>query len=332
MADVIVAFVISGLATALIVPPLIRRMKERGITGTDWNKRERTEIAELGGIALLFGFSVGISIAAGVLKQYGSYDATPILAAIGVLFIAGMIGIIDDIAEIPQRWKGLLVAFAALPLIIAGSVHQIIDLPFGLQIDFGSEMLKLVYWLIVIPFAVTGASNALNMSAGYNGLETGQVAVISLSLLTAAIMVKGPIESILIFSAIMGGTIGLNYYNGHPASVFVGDVGTLSMGAVVAAGVIIGGIELAGVVAISPAFYELGATTYYSIKKVDRKVLCQRPIIDDKGRLHTPKGAERYTLAYWILSKRPMTEKNLVRMILGIYAVCGLLAILVAIL
>jgi len=332
-ADIIIALVISGLATGIILPPLMRRMKERGITGVDWNKKDRMEIPELGGIALLFGFSIGISIAVGVLKEYSSFNATPILAAIGVLFIAGMIGLIDDVSDIPQRWKGLLVAFAALPLVIAGSAEEIIDFPFGFQIVLGTnEALKLVYWLVIVPLAVTGASNALNMSAGYNGLETGQVAIISFALLSTTIIVKGPIESVLIFSALMGAAMGLNYFNGHPARVFVGDVGTLSMGAVVAAGAIIGGIGLAGAVAIAPAFYELGATMYYSIKKIDRKVLCQRPIIDDENMLHTPKGAERYTLAYWILSKRPMTERSLVRVILGVYAVSGVLAIIVAIL
>jgi len=333
MADIIIALVVSGIATSIILPPLMRRMKERGITGPDWNKKDRTEIPELGGIALLFGFSIGISIAVGILKEFGSFNATPILAAIGVLFIAGMIGLIDDVSDISQRWKALLVAFAALPLVIAGSADQIIGLPFGFQIVLSAnETLKLVYWLVIVPLAVTGASNALNMSAGYNGLETGQVAIISLALLFTTVLVKGPMESILIFASLMGAAMGLNYFNGHPARVFVGDVGTLSMGAVVAAGAIIGGIELAGVVAIAPAFYELGATMYYSIKNIDRKVLCQRPIIDDKERLHTPKGAERYTLAYWILSKRPMTERNLVRVILGIYAFSGILAIIVAIL
>ena len=332
-ADIIIALVISGIATVIILPPLMRRMRERGITGTDWNKKDRQEVPELGGIALLFGFSVGISIAVGVLKEYGSFDATPILAAIGVLFIAGMIGLIDDISEISQRWKALLVAFAALPLVIAGSADQIIDLPFGYQIALTTnETLKLVYWLVIVPLAVTGASNALNMSAGYNGLETGQAAIISFALLSTTIIVQGPMESALIFASLMGAAMGLNYFNGHPASVFVGDVGTLSMGAVIAAGAIIGGIELAGVIAIAPAFYELGATVYYSVKKVNRKILCQRPIIDDEGRIHTPKGAERYTLAYWILSKRPMTERNLVRAILSVYTVFGLFAIIIAIL
>lgn len=332
-ADIVIALVISGVATAVIVPPLMRRMKERGITGADWNKKERKEIPELGGIAILFGFSVGISIAAGVLKEYSSYNATPILAAIGVLFIAGMIGIIDDVSDIPQRWKAILLAFAALPLVIASSSSPIIDLPFGFKIDFtNDETVTLVYWLIIVPLAVTGASNALNMSAGYNGLETGQVAIISVALLTATIMVKGSMESILIFSALLGAAIGLNYFNGYPAVVFVGDVGTLSMGAVIAAGAIIGGIELAGAVAIAPAFYELGATAYYSIKKVNRKAACQKPIIDEEGRLHAPKGAERYTLAFWILSKKPMKERDLVRVITGIYAISGVLAVVVAIL
>ncbi|MEM2899904.1 MAG: hypothetical protein QXT63_03860 [Thermoplasmata archaeon] len=144
-------------------------------------------------------------------------------------------------------------------------------------------------------------------------------------------MKGGSPDSILIFSALAGAAIGLNYYNGYPALTFVGDVGTLSMGAAFGAGVIIGGLEFAGIIAILPAFYEAFATIYYSIiKRIDRKEACARPIIDSDNKLHPPKGAERFTLAYLILHKKPMTEKSLVRTILGIYTTFGIIAIIIS--
>lgn len=333
MITLLVAIFASAITTLILVPRIMKKMKERGFTGVDWNKKDKTEIPELSGIAILFGFPIGISIATGIWKLFGpGFPATSILATIGVLFIAGMIGIIDTISDIPQRVKAIALAFAALPLIIAGVGSTVIDLPFGVEISFaGTEELKLIFWIIVVPIAITGAANAMNMSAGYNGLESGQIAIISLSLLVLVVMQNGSIEAGLIFAALFGAAVGLNYYNGYPAMTFVGDVGTLSMGAVIGAGAIIGAVEFASVIAISPAFFEGFSTAYYSfVKKVNRKAACATPIIDEEGKLHAPKGAEKYTLGYWILSKKPMTEKNLVRVILGMYAVSGILAIIVS--
>lgn len=138
---IVVAISLSGFTTYFFVPPIMRKMRERGIVGRDWNKKEKTEIPELGGIAVLFGFPIGIAIAAGILKLLWSFDATLILAVIGVLYIGGMIGIIDDISNIPQRVKAIILAFAALPLLLARFGDEIIDLPFGLSIDFSSFFL-----------------------------------------------------------------------------------------------------------------------------------------------------------------------------------------------
>lgn len=337
IASILVAMIVSAVTAMIIIPPLKKRMKERGIVGLDWNKKEKVEIPELGGIAILFAFPIGLAIATGLMKLVSSFDSGPILGAIGVLFIAGMIGIIDDISDIPQRIKAIAVAFAALPLIMVAIGSEVIHFPFGIgDIDFtGAGWLALLYWMAIVPFAITGAANSMNMSAGYNGLESGQVMVISMALMAAAFFAppsQSHFGTILIFAALFGASAGLNYYNGYPATVFVGDVGTLSMGAVIGAGVILGGIQLAGVVAIAPAFYEMFSTIYYSlVRKINRKTAVQKPTIDDEGKLHTPPGASHFTLAFLILSKKPMTEKNLVRTILGIYAVFGVLAIILTV-
>jgi UDP-N-acetylglucosamine--dolichyl-phosphate N-acetylglucosaminephosphotransferase len=325
---VLVAILLSSLVTFLLIPPLIKRMTERGITGKDRNKGDEAEIPQLGGIAVLFGFPIGISFAAGIMKLVGTYDSLPVLAAIGVLFIGGMFGIIDDISDIPARVKAVAVAFAALPLMLAKIGQPIIDLPFGYSIDLSA--FELVFWLIMVPIAVTGVANAMNLSAGYDGLVSGQVTVISLALLVASIIGQKGVHAPLIFATLFGCAVALNYYSGYPAVIFDGNVGTFSMGAVIATGVVISGLEVAGMLAIAPAFYELFSSVYYMvIKKINRKPAMANPIIDEKGRLSPPKGAEHYTLEYWILSKKPMSEKDLVRVVLGLYMICGIIAIIV---
>ncbi len=323
-----------AFATVLVLTPrLIIQMKAGGMVGLDVNKLDKTPVAELGGIAALFAFSVSLSLVVGFQKLLGNVAEPPFLAAISVFFMAATIGLIDDISDMPQRLKAVAVAFAALPLMLVHLGAAQIGFPFGLQITFPGEW-HLLYWLILVPVGVTGVANAMNMSAGYNGLETGQIALASGALLVVG-QLKGVADvSMLVFGAIIGCSIGLYLFNRYPARVFVGDIGTLGLGAALAAGVILAHVEFYGLVAISPAFYELAATMYYGMRGLNqtRKAACQNPSLNRDGTIEPPDGAARYTLAYYLLSKRPMTERRLVRALLGLYALSGIAAIALSLL
>ncbi len=328
-----------GLATAMtallamatvfiLTPPLIAKMKAGGMVGADVNKLTKTPIAELGGISALFAFSLSLSLVVGFQKLLGNVAEPPFLAAISVFFIASTIGLIDDISDLPQRVKAVAVAFAALPLMLVHLGAPVISFPFGYNWAFLGEA-HLFYWLILVPIGVTGVANAMNMSAGYNGLETGEIVVISGALLVVGQLRSVPDVALLVFGSTMGCALALFYFNRFPARVFVGDIGTLGLGAGLAAGIILAHIEFYGLVAIAPAFWELGAAGYYGLQRRNavRKAACRNPEIDASARLHPPEGAEHFTLAYWILSKRPMTEKSLVWALLAVYIACGLIAI-----
>jgi len=317
----------------LLTPPLIRKMKAGGMVGLDVRKATKIEVAELGGIAALFAFSVSLSLVVGVQKLLGDVAEPPFLAAISVFFMAAMVGLIDDISDLPPRIKAIAVSFAALPLMLVHPGAPSIDFPFGYALDFAGEF-RLFYWLILVPIGVTGVANAMNMSAGYNGLETGQIAVISTALLVVAQLRGAPGEALLVLGALVGCAVGLYYFNRFPARVFVGNIGTLGLGGTLAAGVILAHVEFYGVVAIAPAFYELVATIYYGLAGHNgiRKRAHKNPIIRADGTLRPPEGAEHYTLAYLILSKRPMSERSLVRTLVALYGISGAAAVLLSML
>ncbi|MFQ6060526.1 MAG: hypothetical protein ACE5KV_04395 [Thermoplasmata archaeon] len=323
-----IAFVVSFLVALVATPPLVRKMREGGMVGKDVNKWGKPEVPELGGIAVVFAFSISITFMVGVIKLAGYLYEPPFLAAISVFFVASMIGLIDDISRISQRVKAAVLVFASFPLMLVHFGFERVAFPFGVAIDIPFY----VYWLVLVPVGVTGAGNAINMSAGYNGLESGQIAVIS-SFLLLILALRNPLSYALpIFSSLIGCSLALYHFNRYPAKVFVGDIGTLGMGAAVAAGVIIGDIEFFGAICILPAFYEAVATGYYLvIGNHDRRRACQNPTINPDGTLSPPKGSERYTLAYLILSRKPMSEKSLVRTILGIYMIAGVVALLLSV-
>jgi len=328
-----------GLATAMtallamaivfvLTPPLIRKMHSGGMVGLDVNKTKKVLVAELGGIAALFAFSISLSLVIGVQKLLGNVAEPPFLAAISVFFIAATIGLIDDISDLQQRLKAIAVAFAALPLMLVHLGQTEISFPLGYTWMFPGDW-RLLYWLILVPIGVSGTANAMNMSAGYNGLETGQIAVISTALVVVGDLRGAPDVSLLVFGSVLGCSVSLYYFNRFPARLFIGDVGTLGLGAAIAAGVILAHIEFYGLVAILPAFYELGATVFYGVKRHNgrRKAACSHPVIRPNGILQPPPGAERYTLAFLLLSRHPMNEKRLVFALLGLYSICGLAAI-----
>lgn len=321
-----------SLAIVVIgIPGLLRKMREGGMVGTDVNKPSRNEVPELGGIAALFAFSISLTIIVGVQKIVGDIAEPPYLAVIGVFFIAAMVGLIDDISNIPQRLKVIGVGFAALPLMLV-HLGMEIAFPFGYTIALVGTT-YFAYWLVLVPAGVTGVANAMNMSAGYNGLESGQIVILSAAMLSILTLRGAPEHSTLIMAALCGAAVGLYAFNRYPARVFVGDIGTLGMGAALAAGIVLGHVEVFGIIAIAPAFYEGFATFYYGlIKRVpDRRHACHHPVLREDGTIRPPKGAERYTLAYVLLSRKPMKERRLVATLLGLYALAGFAAIVVSV-
>ena len=328
---ILLSFLLSAAIVLMLTPPLIRKMFAGGMVGVDVNKAARVSVAELGGIAALFAFSMSLTLVVGIQKLLGDVAEPPFLAAISVFFMAAMIGLIDDVSDLRQRLKAVAVAFAALPLTLVHLGAPAIDLPFGFSLDFAGQW-HLLYWLILVPIGVTGVANAMNMSAGYNGLESGQIAVISLSLLVVSAIRGAPEVALLVFGAVFGCSAGLFFFNRYPATIFIGDIGTLGLGAALAAGVILGHIEFYGVIAIAPAFYEMIATAYFGLHGANgnRKKAYRNPVFLPNGEIAAPAGTKYYTLASWLLSHKPRTEKGLVRSILLLYVVCGLCAVVLS--
>ena len=325
----ILAFVI----TFLITPKLMKKMQIRKMVGRDVNKKDKREIPEMGGIALVMGFSVAVTAAIGVEKLLSTVQPDVILAVIGVLFMTAFVGLVDDISVLSPKVKVALVFFAALPLVIVHPGSHRVLLPFGFSFTFPYYF----YWIILVPFGITGAANAINLSAGANGLETGETIIISSFLLLISIIKGSSLSTLLVFASLIGAALALYYFNRFPAKTFVGDVGTLSMGALIAAGSIIGNIQIYGVILLIPAFVdvifcEIAHEVIYRTERSKRTQVCKNPIIHEDGRLEVPKWAQSYDIRCFIMSRGPISERDLVRKILSFYALSGVIALALALL
>jgi UDP-N-acetylglucosamine--dolichyl-phosphate N-acetylglucosaminephosphotransferase len=310
----IVSFAVSFEGFPIIIP----RLKRAGITGKNMNSEKQEEIPEMGGLVIAAGFGAGIIFVIGLRTFFDvflSVSLTSILAVLSTVLIVVIIGVFDDLISIRQWIKAIMPVFAALPLIAIKEGYSMMRIPFVGMIDFG-----IFYPLVLMPLGITGATNALNMLAGFNGLEVGMgiVAIGSLAIIAYLI---GQATALIILMAALGALLATLYYNWYPAKVLVGDVGTLSIGAVIASAVIVGNYETAGVIIVIPYVAD------FLIKAKSRFPysfgVCR------EGKLYCPDSGP-VGLGQLIMKVcGGISERNLVLVLMGIEAVFGVIAILV---
>jgi UDP-N-acetylglucosamine--dolichyl-phosphate N-acetylglucosaminephosphotransferase len=309
-----VSFFVSFAGFLIMIP----RFKEGGIVGRNRNSLEQEEIAEMGGLVIVAGFSAGIILLISLKTFFDFFplvSLTSILAAFSTVMIVSLIGIFDDLISIKQGIKAFMPVFAALPLIALKEGFTVMKVPFIGFVDFG-----IYYHLILIPLGITGAANAVNMLAGFNGLEAGMGLVAVGSLAVIAFLI-GETTAFILSIIVLGALFATLYFNWFPAKVLVGDVGTLTIGAVIAGIVIIGNFEMAGGVIIIPYVVD------FIIKAKNRFPYSFGEYRD--GKLYCPDSGP-VGLGQLIMKVcGGISERNLVLVLMGIEAVFGVAAILV---
>lgn len=303
-------FLTSFGLTYSVTPILIRKMIKRGIMGKDMNKLSKPEIAELGGISPLLGVSLGIITAIFIFTYLGFIDLniTILFASFLTVFLVGFIGVIDDLIGWKQgirQWQhALFPLFAALPLMAVQAGTDYLILPF-----VGAATIGIFYSLILVPLGITGAGNAFNMLAGFNGLEAG-LGIIIISTLSIIAFMTGQTEALILGLAVLGALLAFLIYNWFPAKVFGGDSLTLMIGASIATISIIGNMEKIGISLIALHWIELGF-------KAKHKFQSENFGIPQKdGTLKPdPRGG---SLTHFLMRLRPFTEKQLVMLIFGL--------------
>ncbi|MCR4368458.1 MAG: hypothetical protein NUV67_00965 [archaeon] len=305
-----IIFACAYALTYFVTPVMIRRMVRRGITGKDMNKLKSEPIAELGGISPMLGVSLGLIISIFLLIYAGVIDfsLTILFASFLTIMLVAFIGVIDDLIGwkkgIRQWQHALFPLFAALPLMAVQAGTDFVVLPF-----IGPVSIGIYYSLIVIPLGITGASNAFNMLAGFNGLEAG-LGIIIISTLSIIAFLTGQVEALIIGVAMIAALLAFLKYNWFPAKVFGGDSLTLMIGATIATMSIVGNMEKIGMSIIALHWIELAF-------KAKHKVQSENFGMPQKdGTLKPdPRGG---SLTHFIMGLAPMTEKQVVHVFLAL--------------
>jgi UDP-N-acetylglucosamine--dolichyl-phosphate N-acetylglucosaminephosphotransferase len=287
-----------------------------GITGADIHKEDHPMRAEMGGLAVLIGLLLGATL----LFLFRTEISDLFLAGLATISLTALIGVVDDLHGMKQRYKPFLIAAAAAPLSYELIARSTLELPLVGKIPFG-----ILYPLVVIPLGLTTSANFSNMFAGFNGLEAG-CAVIGLGTLTFLAAARGEQAALLLGLLLTAGFAGFLKLNWYPARIFPGDTGTLMSGAAIATMGFMSGLEFAAIVISTPAALD------FTLKMVSRRPFSHRrrfgdTKLTDKGTLEPPQYA---ALAHAFMRASATSESGLVVSLLFMQALYALLAIAVS--
>ncbi len=321
----LISSAISLITTLAITPYFTRFLYAAGIVGLDLQKKNKPKLATSGGICVAFG------ILAGLLSYIGlqtflrgsrlESDVIYLLAVTASVLIVMFVGLLDDLnvstkkvktkegydirIGFPQWIKPLLTLPAAIPLMVVRAGETRMAIPFIGTVDFG-----MLYPFLLIPIGMVGASNAVNMLAGFNGLEAGMGIVYFLGLAIFALLHGGGATNTwtgsVIFFVAFAALIGFIRYSWYPAKILPGDSLTYLLGSTIAAGVIVGNMERSGIIVMLPFMIE------FLLKLRSKFRASSLGKLREDGKLDPPYGGKIYSWTHLLMKLKPMTEKRVV--------------------
>ncbi|MDD4980403.1 MAG: phospho-N-acetylmuramoyl-pentapeptide-transferase [Candidatus Omnitrophica bacterium] len=244
------AFIIS----LIYGPILIRKLKELKIgekiakgdsLSLDGLHQNKKDTPTMGGILILAAIFSATLLWAEVGSKY-------IIIVLSVTLWLGVTGFIDDyLKQIKKKSKGLSATAKLTSQVILGLIlgsllfldspsNIRLDLPFVKNVSLNLDGLYILFVVLVI----AGSSNAVNLTDGLDGLAIGIVVMVALAFCVLSYVsgnmrfsnyllipyIKGSGELAVFCASILGAGLGFLWFNCYPASIFMGDVGSLALG------------------------------------------------------------------------------------------------------
>jgi len=251
---VITTIAISFLITVLLSPvfiPFLRRLK----FGQSIREEGPESHIKKSGTPTMGGIVIVISILITFIILAVKYIEEPIGFEFWLLTFVligyGLLGFLDDFIKVAfKRNLGLtskqkLIGQLVIAIIFFVTL-KVNDFPTYIQIP-GTDIQWELGWLyaLLIVFMLVGSSNAVNLTDGLDGLLAGTATIAFGAFALISTYHYPNFEFITIFSlAVVGALIGFLVFNAHPAKVFMGDTGSLSLGAAIAAVAILTKLEI----------------------------------------------------------------------------------------
>ncbi|MHA1382601.1 MAG: hypothetical protein ACTSR3_02465 [Candidatus Helarchaeota archaeon] len=327
---ILALFSVGFIITYKLMPRLILKLNEKGIYGFDVHKLSRPKVPEMGGLGFVAAAMIVLSFALMISYFFFQEEFVTIAATIGVIFIAFIIGLFDDLKKrkgkgLGAKTKPILCLAIGIPIYYSGVYNPYLALPF-----LGDARLTMVYPILIF-LICTVCANTFNMIDVYNGAMPG-VSIIAFITILGASFIFLSFSGVLLSMIFLGILMAYYQYNKYPARIFSGDIGSLTVGAAFAVTIIFSKTELIGVIVCLPlimnAFQTLrsfGGFKERSEVKIKPTILLPDERIDISTHKEVP-----LTLAGLVLVKGPLSEKDVVKIFHDLIIFSGILGIITA--
>ena len=318
--QVFIAAAIAAALTALAMPLFIRAMRHEGIgqqIRADGPQRHLVKqgTPTMGGVVMLLAVIVACAV-------QGTWSLKLILAALAML-VTGSLGLLDDIESVAhkrslgltpsQKMVGLVLISVTFCLVAVNGcgISPVVELPGGFGIDMGVLTTTLVVggatiavpwiYMLFVFLLMAGLSNAVNLTDGLDGLSSGCVLVVMIVMSMVAFRF-GSVDLAVFAASIAGACIGFLWHNCYPASIFMGDTGSLALGAALAALAVLTKTEITSLVMGGLFICEALSVIIQvaSFKLTGRRVFLMAPIHHHFEKLGWSE--TKVVIRFWIVS------------------------------
>ena len=230
---VLISFAVS-LVLGPVVIPFLRKLKMRQTERTDGvqSHLKKAGTPTMGGVIILASIIV--------TSLFYVKDYPKIIPVLFLTVAFGLIGFLDDYLKVVMKRSDGLFPMQKMALqivvtaIFAYYIVEVADIPLTLLIPFSGGQQWDIGWLAVpvLFVAVIGTVNGTNFTDGLDGLASSVTVLVATFFTVVAIGTKSGVEPIT--CAVVGALLGFLLFNVYPASVFMGDTGSLAFGGFVA--------------------------------------------------------------------------------------------------
>jgi len=270
---------------ALIMTPaviwLARRIKAVDRPGV--RTIHERPVPRIGGVAIFIS-AMSLFIAVLFLNNAVGNAFKNIRLQLTTLFCAAtfifLIGFVDDLKRLPARFKFLAEILAACALCWVGVRVSTVAITEQWTLQLGS-----LSWPLTLLWIV-GVTNAVNMSDGLDGLAAG-ISAIACGVIAIFTIHGGQAVMAVLMLALIGSLTGFLFFNFNPASIFMGDCGSLFLGFVIASSSVLCSMKSSALVGLALPFLALGVPIFDTLFSMIRRFLERRSMFaPDRSHFH----------------------------------------------
>ncbi|MDP6116906.1 MAG: phospho-N-acetylmuramoyl-pentapeptide-transferase [Planctomycetota bacterium] len=288
------ALVLAAAITIILLPVFVRLLKAKGLIepvrdfqGLNPSSKQGTPI--MGGLAVLAGALMPLFF----LVRLEVQSVQAIL--ISTLFFGG-IGFLDDLLKAKSARKGaglsqvqkyfFQVVGSLVILFLIGRIHSsqgAVGAPYVIPFMQAPLLLTKTTWFAVGLVLIVFFTNSTNITDGMDGLLAFPAAVLAITLAVASLFHAQPSnpEVSIVLAALAGAFLGFLWYNSYPASVFLGDTGSLMIGASLSAAALVLRLEaillIGGFLFVAQGMSSL-IQSYFGVALLGRRIFFRAPL------------------------------------------------------